>query len=255
MMHWVNAAVERARPVVITTASTFAGLLPLMLAQSNAAQTMVPMAIALAWGVLFGSCAALVVTPAFWLVCQGLADSIRRGRTALVGGLSLTAPRLTTLMARFPYIRESLNAQEFTDLELPDDLELDAETERIARQGLVRLYYLREFDLQEMHSQLDLIARSAPELDNLATETRVWAEQRIFQLGVHVSRGLVTPIDASRTLANILDACLTTLLRAAQADLSRRDEAKDQRTGLVLLGAAGPSRTNHWQRTRGNADT
>ena len=235
----VNAVVVRARPVIITTASTFVGLLPLMLAQSSAAQTMVPMAIALAWGVVFGSCAALVVTPAFWLVARDMAGGVRRGGTALASRLSMTAPRLTTLMERFPYIRESLNAQEFTDLELPDDLGLDAESERIARQGLVRLYYTREFDLQEMHSQLALIARRAPETDNLATETRVWAEQRMFQLGVHLSRGLVTPIDASRTVADILDACLATLLRAANANLAQKEDGLERSTGLLVLGAAG----------------
>ena len=237
----INGAVVRARPVVITTASTFAGLLPLMLTQSNSAQTMIPMAIALAWGVLFGSCAALFVTPAIWLVVRDLTGGAKRSGGFLADKLSMTAPRLTMMMARFPYIRESLNAREFTDLEIPDDTEIDEETKRIAQQGLVRLYYVKEFDLQEMHSQLALISRRALGIDNLVKETRIWAEQRMFQLGVHLTSGLVKADMASRTVADILDACLLTLLRGAEEDLARRTDTPDQtRTaGLVVLGAAG----------------
>ena len=72
-------------------------------------------------------------------------------------------------MARYPYIKESLRTQEFTDLEI-DDLDLDPETARIARQGLVRLYYEREFDAEEMQQQFGVVAAKVPNTDDLADE-------------------------------------------------------------------------------------
>ena len=239
----VNAAVSRARPIFITTTTTFAGLLPLMLSRSVAAAPMVPMAIALAFGTLFATLATLLVTPAFWLFARDIAGGARRGGEVLAGTLSITAPRLTTLMTRFPYLRESLSSQAFKDLEIPDDIGLDPETERIAREGLVRLYYEREFDLEEIRNQLALLAEQAPLTDNLVAETRVWAEERTFQLGVHVSRGLISPVSAQRPLADIIDESLVTLLRAAARDITRHTDARlratEQVGGLIALGAAG----------------
>ena len=62
------------------------------------------------------------------------------------------ATRLSMWMTRYPYVQESLRTQEFTDLELPEDLALDADEERIVRRGLVRVYYQWEFDAEEMRA-------------------------------------------------------------------------------------------------------
>ena len=235
----VNATVTRARPILITTVTTFAGLLPLMLNRSVQAQPLIPMATSLAYGVLFASAATLLVAPAFLLVLRDITGGAKRVGD-LLGNLAGAAPRLEKWMDRFPYVQESLRTRDFEDLQIPEDIGLDPETARIAREGLVRLYYEREFDREEMRSQLGAIAAKAPMTDNLVGETRVWAEQRSFQLGVHMLRGAIAPADAARPLTDILDTCLAELLRAAGRDLlAERDRPLDGNVCLVALGSAG----------------
>ena len=235
----VNAAVSRTRPILVTTVTTFAGLLPLMLNRSVQAQPLIPMATSLAFGVLFASAATLLVAPAFMLLLRDLMGGTKRVGS-LLGELVGTAPRLARWMERFPYVQESLHAREFEDLQIPDDIGLDSETARIARQGLVRLYYEREFDREEMRSQLGAIAAKAPATDDLVGETRVWAEQHSFQLGVHMMRGVITPANAARPLTDILDCCLAELLRAARRDLlAELDRPLHGNACLVALGSAG----------------
>ena len=235
----VNATVSRARPILITTVTTFAGLLPLLFNRSVQAQPLIPMATSLAYGVLFASVATLLVAPAFMLVLRDITGGAKRVGYIL-GNLAGTAPRLTKWMDRFPYVQESLRTREFESLQIPQDIGLDPETARIAREGLVRLYYEREFDRQEMHTQLGAIATKAPMTDNLVGETRVWAEQRSFQLGVHMLRGVIAPTDAARPLTDILDTCLVELLRAAEQDLLvELDRPLGGKVCLVALGSAG----------------
>ena len=235
----VNATVTRARPILITTVTTFAGLLPLMLNRSVQAQPLIPMATSLAYGVLFASAATLLVAPAFLLVLRDITGGAKRVGD-LLGNLAGTAPRLTRWMDRFPYVQESLRTREFEDLQVPEDIGLDPETARIAREGLVRLYYEREFDREEMRTQLGAIAAKAPMTDNLVDETRVWAEQRAFQLSVHMLRGVIAPTDAARPLTDILDTCLVALLRAARRDLlAELDRPLNTSACLVALGSAG----------------
>ena len=235
----VNATVSRARPILITTVTTFAGLLPLLFNRSVQAQPLIPMATSLAYGVLFASVATLLVTPALMLVLREVTGGAKRVGY-LIGNLAGTAPRLTKWMDRFPYVQESLRTREFESLQIPQDIGLDPETARIAREGLVRLYYEREFNREEMRTQLGAIATKAPMIDNLVGETRVWAEQRSFQLGVHMLRGVIAPTDAARPLTDILDTCLVELLRAAEQDLLvELDRPLGGKVCLVALGSAG----------------
>ena len=235
----VNAAVSRFRPILITSVTTFAGLTPLMLSVSVATQTLIPMAVALAYGVIVSSIAALIVVPSVWLVLHDISTGARRV-TDMLGDLIGGAPRLSMWMARYPYVQESLRTQEFADLQVPDDLGLNPEEERIARRGLVRLFYEREFDAQEMRAQLDAIAAPAPMADSLVGEARTWAEQRTFQLGVHMLRGVIAPMDAARPLSGILDTCMGTLLSAAKREFAaEHGEIPNGRIALVALGALG----------------
>ena len=235
----VNAAVSRFRPILITTATTFAGLTPLMLSTGAATVTLNPMATAVAFGVAVSSVAALLVVPALWLVLHDISSGAKKV-TDRVGDLMGGAPRLSTWMARYPYIQESLSAQEFTDLEISDDMGLDEETARIARQGLVRLYYDREFNAAEMREQLAAIAAKTPMIDDFVGEARTWAEQRTFQLGVQMSRGVIAPSEAARPLSDIIDTCLAALLNAARDEFAKENgEIRDGGMALVALGAAG----------------
>ena len=76
-----TASVARFRPIVLTSLTTFVGLLPLMLERSVQAQFLVPMAISLAFGVLVASFITLLVVPSGYLIVEdlrGLRDRARR---------------------------------------------------------------------------------------------------------------------------------------------------------------------------------
>jgi len=234
-----NAAASRCRPILITTVTSFVGLMPLMLTRSPSAAPMVPMVVSLAFGIVVSSVAALVFVPALWLVLHRVGTGTRRTATSLVG-LVGRAPRVVQWLARYPFLQDSLQSQEFTDLVIEDEEGLDPETARIARTGLVRLYYRREFDRQAMGEQLTAIAEKAPSTDDLVAETRNWAQQRAFQLGAHMLRGAVDPLEAARPLSDILDTCLVQTLDAVQRDVAtEHGPMRDGLLALVALDAHG----------------
>ncbi len=67
-----SAGVARFRPIVLTTLTTFAGLTPLMLEKSVQAQFLIPMAISVAWGVVFATGITLLVVPCGYLILEDL---------------------------------------------------------------------------------------------------------------------------------------------------------------------------------------
>jgi multidrug efflux pump subunit AcrB len=67
-----RAGVARFRPIVLTSATTFAGLVPLMFVQSLQTRMLVPMAISLAFGVLFAAIVTLLLVPCLYVVLEDL---------------------------------------------------------------------------------------------------------------------------------------------------------------------------------------
>ncbi|MDQ7074528.1 MAG: efflux RND transporter permease subunit [Gammaproteobacteria bacterium] len=65
-----NAGVARFRPIILTSLTTFAGLTPLMLERSVQAQFLIPMAISLAFGVLFATVISLLLVPASYYLIE-----------------------------------------------------------------------------------------------------------------------------------------------------------------------------------------
>jgi multidrug efflux pump subunit AcrB len=61
-----KAGVARFRPIILTSITTFAGLTPLLLEQSPQAQMMIPMAVSLAFGVMFGTFITLILVPVIY---------------------------------------------------------------------------------------------------------------------------------------------------------------------------------------------
>jgi len=66
------AGIARFRPIVLTSLTTFAGLTPLLLEKSVQAQFLIPMAISLAFGVLFSTLVSLVLVPSGYLILEDL---------------------------------------------------------------------------------------------------------------------------------------------------------------------------------------
>ena len=67
-----RAGIVRFRPILITCTTTFAGLMPLMLNDNPATDFFVPMAISLAWGLLFATAITLFLVPCVYLVAEDL---------------------------------------------------------------------------------------------------------------------------------------------------------------------------------------
>ena len=76
-----EAGVNRFRAVMLTSLTTFVGLVPLMTTKSFNAAFMVPMAVSLAFGVLFATFITLMLVPTAYLIL----DDIERGMRRLFG--------------------------------------------------------------------------------------------------------------------------------------------------------------------------
>jgi len=72
-----EAGAARFRPIVLTSLTTFAGLTPLMLERSVQAQFLIPMAVSLAFGVLFATIVSLLLVPASYYVLEDLKRYIK----------------------------------------------------------------------------------------------------------------------------------------------------------------------------------
>jgi multidrug efflux pump subunit AcrB len=73
----LKGAASRFRAVMLTTLTTFVGLAPLMGETSVQAQFLIPMAVSLAFGVVFATCITLVLVPVTYLVLEDLRRAAR----------------------------------------------------------------------------------------------------------------------------------------------------------------------------------
>jgi multidrug efflux pump subunit AcrB len=73
----LNAGTRRFRAVFLTTITTVAGLAPLMLERSTQAQSLIPMAISLVFGLLAATALTLVVVPALYLLMIDARRTVR----------------------------------------------------------------------------------------------------------------------------------------------------------------------------------
>ncbi len=67
-----EASIRRFRPIVLTTLTTFGGLTPIILETSRQAAQLIPMAIALGFGIVFASAIILIILPCFYMVLEDL---------------------------------------------------------------------------------------------------------------------------------------------------------------------------------------
>ena len=72
-----TAGVARFRPIILTSLTTFAGLMPLLFDKSTQAQFLIPMAVSLGFGILFATLITLVLVPANYLIAQDIARGVR----------------------------------------------------------------------------------------------------------------------------------------------------------------------------------
>lgn len=78
-----SAGVARFRAVILTSLTTFFGLLPLIFETSTQAQFLIPMAVSLGYGILFATAVTLILIPVNYLVLEDIralfkADKLRK---------------------------------------------------------------------------------------------------------------------------------------------------------------------------------
>jgi len=73
-----KAGGARFRPILLTSLTTFAGLLPLMFEKSTQAQFLIPMAVSLGYGILFATLLSLVLVPVGYLVLEDIKRVINK---------------------------------------------------------------------------------------------------------------------------------------------------------------------------------
>lgn len=96
-----EAGTARFRPIMLTSLTTFAGLAPLMVNQSFQAAFLVPMAVSLAFGVLFATFITLALVPTAYLILNDFERGLGRltGRGASDPDAALGSGAVPTLEA------------------------------------------------------------------------------------------------------------------------------------------------------------
>ncbi len=76
------AAVQRFRPIFLTTLTTFGGLAPMIFETSRQARFLIPMALSLGFGILFATLITLIIVPCLYVVIEDFARMIAGGKGA-----------------------------------------------------------------------------------------------------------------------------------------------------------------------------
>ena len=139
---------------------------------------------------------------------------------ALVAEIMGAAPRLAAWLTGHPGLLDSVLSRDFSDLDLPDDAVMGDDIVEAARQGLIRLFYSREFTAMEMSADLAAAVGHATDWQGFLDEVRRWANDRVFQIGVHMLRGLLSPVEAGRPLSDIADVCIGVLVPRIEAEFA-----------------------------------
>jgi multidrug efflux pump subunit AcrB len=64
---------------MLTTLTTFCGLLPMIVEKSLQARFLIPMAISLAFGVMFATCITLLLVPSLYMILEDIKNRVFTG--------------------------------------------------------------------------------------------------------------------------------------------------------------------------------
>jgi multidrug efflux pump subunit AcrB len=67
-----DSATRRFRPIILTTMTTFVGLIPMILEKSLQAKVLIPMAVSLAFGIVFATSITLLLVPSLYMILEDI---------------------------------------------------------------------------------------------------------------------------------------------------------------------------------------
>lgn len=79
------AAQSRFRPVMLTSLTTFIGLMPLLFEKATQAQFLIPMAVSLGFGIIFATFITLILVPVNYLLVEDIKKVSNKGKQKLIG--------------------------------------------------------------------------------------------------------------------------------------------------------------------------
>lgn len=77
----VAAGIQRFRPIMLTTLTTFGGLAPMIFETSRQARFLIPMAISLGYGLLFATMITLVLVPSLYMIVEDIKGKVLPEKT------------------------------------------------------------------------------------------------------------------------------------------------------------------------------
>ncbi|MCU0857753.1 MAG: efflux RND transporter permease subunit, partial [Pontiellaceae bacterium] len=76
----VAAGIQRFRPIMLTTLTTFGGLAPMIFETSRQARFLIPMAISLGYGLLFATSITLLLVPSLYMIVEDIKGKFKPDR-------------------------------------------------------------------------------------------------------------------------------------------------------------------------------
>ena len=74
----IDSATRRFRPIMLTTLTTFFGLVPMILEKSLQARFLIPMAVSLAFGIVFATMITLLLVPSLYMILEDVKNLFSR---------------------------------------------------------------------------------------------------------------------------------------------------------------------------------
>jgi multidrug efflux pump subunit AcrB len=74
----IDAGCARFRPILLTSITTFAGVLPIMFETSLQAKFVIPMAVALGFAVMFATLITLILVPCLYIILSDIGEMFKR---------------------------------------------------------------------------------------------------------------------------------------------------------------------------------
>jgi multidrug efflux pump subunit AcrB len=83
----IESGRRRFRPIILTSLTTFMGLVPILFERSLQAQIVIPMAISLAFGILFATVITLILVPCLYIILNDFQQFLKRMISRLISSL------------------------------------------------------------------------------------------------------------------------------------------------------------------------